>query len=225
VISSSRSDSVTRMAQSLHRRSGVYASSGEVLFQLVKRDGRREEYNPAKLARSIAHAGVAPYMLAGILDAVDPRPGMDTDSLRRRVESELELRQPRAAKRYATTRTLTARGSPQAGYGWACINPEDFTRLNLRPGDTVWLSHGGSAAPFSVQNLEDVERGHVWLNRREMAAMGLSDGTKPAASVVYQETSLFDPLGGEADPAPPAGLSRPNHYSPPRAVDPGVNHA
>ncbi|MBN2465553.1 hypothetical protein JXD38_08025 [candidate division WOR-3 bacterium] len=153
----------------------------EASFEFVKRDGRREPYDEAKLARSLTLAGLAPYMLTGILDAVDPRPGMNTNSLRERIEYELALRQPRAARRYATTRTLTARGSQQAGYGWVCIHPEDLTRLNLRPGDTVWLDHGGTTAPFSVQYLEDVGRGHVWLNPREMTAMEVNDGNKLAA--------------------------------------------
>lgn len=197
-----RSVDLTDVAQSLHRSSGVYASYEEDLFQLVKRDGRRELYDPAKLTRSLTRAGVAPYMLAGILDAVDPRPGMDTNSLRRRVECELALRQPRAARRYTTTRTLTARTSQQSGYGWACMNPADFTRLSLRPGDTIWLNHGGAAAPFSVQNLEDVECGHVWLNLREMAAMEASDGTKLAATGAANEAwppSAEAQVGGRAD--------------------------
>ncbi|MBN2465551.1 hypothetical protein JXD38_08015 [candidate division WOR-3 bacterium] len=159
-------------------------------FELAKRDGHHEEYDIAKLARSLACAGVPSYMLAGILDAVDPRPGMDTNSLRERIERELALRQPLAAVRYTTTRTLTARGSRQAGYGWACINPEDLTRLSLRPGDTTWLSHEGTKAPFSVQCLEDVGRGHVWLNRREMAAMGVADGARLRAAGGHGERVL-----------------------------------
>ena len=160
------------------------------MFRIVKRDGRREEYNKAKLARSLTRAGVAPYMLAGILDSVAPNPDQDTSSLRADVESELERWQPSAAKRYATTRTLTAlgRGSEQAGYGWVCLNPEDVSRLGLRSGDMVWLSTDGTGAPYSIDSLEDVGRGQAWLNHREMAAMGLSDGTKLAASGVYQET-------------------------------------
>lgn len=176
----------------------------EVTFEFVKRDGRREPYNEAKLARSLALAGMAPYMLAGILDAVDPKPGMDTNSLRRRIEYELALRQPRAAKRYATTRTLTARGSQQAGYGWVCIHPEDLTRLSLRPDDTVWLSHRGTTAPFSIQYLEDVERGHIWLNRREMSAMEVNDEDRLVASRVYrgpplsEEHQVSDRIGARA---------------------------
>ena len=163
------------------------------MFEIVKRDGRREEYSKAKLSRSLTRAGVAPYMLAGIMDIVTPNPGQDTSSLRADVESELKRWQPSAARRYATTRTLTAlgRGSEQAGYGWICINPEDVSRLGLRPGDTVWLSTDGTGAPLSIESLEAVKRGHAWLNHREMAAMGVSDGTKLAASGAYHETSTL----------------------------------
>ena len=134
------------------------------MFDIVKRDGRREEYDRTKLARSLTRAGVAPYMLAGILDIITPNPGQDTRSLRADVESELERWQPSAARRYAFTRSLAAHGSEQAGYGWVCLNPETASRLGLRPGDTVWLSHDGTPAPFSIEGLEDVERGHAWLN-------------------------------------------------------------
>ncbi len=155
----------------------------------MKRDGRREKYDSAKLARSLARAGVAPYMLAGILDLVGPGPEANTDSLRARVESALALRQPSAARRYASTRSLTTRGSEHAGFGWICMNPETMSRLNVRPGDTVWLSYDGATAPFSVESLADVERGHAWLNGREMAAMGVRAGTRLAASSVYQGAS------------------------------------
>jgi hypothetical protein len=161
----------------------------DMVFDLVKRDGRREEYNRSKLARSLVQAGVAPYLLAGILDSVAPNPDQDTGSLRERVESELALRQPSAAHRYATTRSLVVRASEQSGYGWVCLHPETVSRLGLRPGDAVWLSHEGTPAPFSIEIHEDVERGHAWLNPREMAAMGVRDGMKLAASSIYPETS------------------------------------
>ena len=160
------------------------------MFELVKRDGRREEYDRAKLARSLVRAGVAPYMLAGILDTVAPNPGQNTGSLRADVESELRCWHPTAARRYGTTRSLTVRGSEQAGVGWVCVNPETVSLLGLRPGDTVWLSDKEAPAPFSIESLEEVERGYAWLNPREMAAMGVGGGAKLAASSIYHETSV-----------------------------------
>ena len=157
--------------------------------EIVKRDGRREMYDGAKLARSLTRAGVAQHMLAGILDHVAPTQDQDTGSLRTRVESVLALRQPSAARRYASTCSLTARGSEQTGYGWICMNPETVSRLGLRPGDTVWLSYDGATAPFSIESLADVECGHAWLNSREMAAMGVRAETRIAASSIYQVAS------------------------------------
>ncbi len=159
------------------------------MFELVKRDGSREEYDCAKLAQSLTRAGVAPHMLAGILDRVAPNRDLDTISLRALVESELALRQPSAARRYAFTCSLAARGSERAGYGWVCASPETVNRLNLRPGDTVWLNYDGVAAPFSIESLAHVERGQAWLNSREMTAMGIHPGTRLAASSVYQVIS------------------------------------
>ena len=167
----------------------------EALFNLVKRDGRREKYDRGKLARSLMRAGVAPDMLSEALDRIVPEPDLDTGSLRARVEFELERQQPGAARRYATTRSLTVRGSEQAGYGWACLSPETVGRLGLRPGDAVWLSHEGTPAPFSIECHDGVERGQAWLNPREMAAMEVRDGTKLAASSVYYETPAAQWLG------------------------------
>ena len=169
---------------------GMRTRAGESPLELVKRDGRREEYDRAKLARSLARAGVAPYMIAGILDAVTPIPDQDTGSLRADVEAELECWHPNAARRYATTRGLTVHGSERAGHGWVCMNPETVSRLGLRSGDTVWLNDNGAPAPFSVESHEDIERGQAWLNPREMAAMGVRDGAKLPASSICHETSV-----------------------------------
>jgi hypothetical protein len=84
---------------------------------------------------------------------------------------------------------LTVRGSEQAGFGWVCLNPETASRFGLRPGDTVWLSDEGTPAPFSIESREDIECGQAWLNPREMAAMGVRDGAKLAASGVYHGPS------------------------------------
>jgi hypothetical protein len=160
------------------------------MFDLLKRDGRHEEYDRTKLTRSLVRAGVAPYMLAGILDSVAPIPDQDTGSLRADVEAELESWHPNAARRYATTRCLIVRASEQSGYGWVCLNPETARRLGLKSGDAVWLGHDGTPASFSVESHDGVERGQAWLNPREMAAMGVREGTKLAASSIYHETSV-----------------------------------
>lgn len=157
-------------------------------MEIAKRDGRREAYDSAKLARSLARAGVALHMLPAILDRVGPGPHLDTAALRARVESVLSLKQPSAARRYASTCSLTARGAEQAGYGWVCMNSETVSRLGLKSGDTVWLSHEEATAPFSIESLADVERGQAWLNAREMAAMGVSAGTRVAASRICRVT-------------------------------------
>ena len=166
---------------------GMHEAERVSPFELVKRDGRREEYDRSKLARSLLRAGVTPYTAAGTLAQVEPGPDMDTGSLRARVEAELERRQPSAARRYATTRSLIARAAEQSGFGWVCLNPDTVNRLGLRPGDTVWLNDKRTPAPFTIESREDVERGHAWLNPGEMAVMGLGDGARLTAAATYQE--------------------------------------
>jgi hypothetical protein len=177
-----------RAARSLQHGTGMHEAAKEFSFELVKRDGRREQYDRAKLVRSLMRAGVAPYMLVGILDTVTPNPGQDTGSLRADIAAELEYWHPNAARRYATTRSLIVRASNQAGYGWVCLNPETVNRLGLKPGDTVWLGDRKTPAPFSVESHQDVEPGQARLNAREMMTMGVAVGTKLAASSVYHQS-------------------------------------
>lgn len=161
----------------------------EVVFDLIKRDGRREVYDRRKLARSLLRAGLVPHMLVGTIARVRPCPGIDTDSLRGRIEYELSLRQPSAAHRYANTRGLVARSSELSGFGWACLNPETVRRLGLRHGDAVWLWQKQTPAPFSIDSRADVAYGQAWLNPREMAAMETGEGTKLSASSEFYDRS------------------------------------
>jgi len=186
----------------------------KAVLELVKRDGRREVYRPQKLVRSLLRAGLAPRMLVETVANLRPRPGLDTDSLRTLVEYELWLRQPSAAHRYATTRSLVARSSEQSGFGWACMNTETVRGLGLRQGDAVWLCQEQTPAPFSIDSRADVERGQIWLNPREMAAMGIRDGTKVAASSVFDDRSAptEDPpnrTGTGVTARPPSGTAGP----------------
>ena len=107
-----------------------------------------------------------------------------------RVESGPPLGQSSIAGRHATICNLIARASEQSGYGWVRLNPETVSQLGLRPGDSVWLSDGGTPSPFSIESHEAVEHGQAWLNPREMAAMEVREGTKLAASSTYYETSV-----------------------------------
>jgi formylmethanofuran dehydrogenase subunit D len=119
-----------------------------------------------------------------------------------RVEFAPPLGQPTTACRCATTRNLIARASEQSGYGWVCLNPETVSRLGLRPGDAVWLSDGGTPAPFSIESHETVEHGQAWLNPREMAAMEVQDGDKLTAASAYHETpsALEEPQASDREP-------------------------
>jgi hypothetical protein len=155
------------------------------MFDILKHDGRREEYDRAKLARSLMGAGVAPYMLAGILDAVTPIPDQDTGSLRASIESELESWHPAAARRYAQTRRPHAFGSGALAHGVVALHSETMTRFEVKPGDTVWLGESETRAPFTVETLAQVEPGQAWLNSADLAGMGLNPGARLLATGVY----------------------------------------
>jgi hypothetical protein len=156
----------------------------EVSFELVKRDGRREEYDRAKLARSLERAGVAPYLLSGILDTVAPNPNQDTGSLRANVESELEGWHPAAARRYAQTRRLHAFGSSAFARGSVSLHPETIARFRAKPGDAVWLGANGTWVPLTVEAMAQIEAGQAWLNSADLARMGIHPGSRLLATVV-----------------------------------------
>jgi hypothetical protein len=163
------------------------ATKGEVMFELVKRDGRHEKYDPTKLARSLTRAGVAPYMLAGILDSVAPNPDEDTGSLRADVESELECWQPTAARRYAQTRRVYAFGSEVVVRGSVVLDPEALVRLGVKPGDFVWLGENGTWVPFTVETMAQTRPGQVWLNSADLAGMDVNPGARLLATGAHPE--------------------------------------
>lgn len=156
----------------------------EVWFQLVKRDGRREQYDRTKLARSLSRAGVAPYMLGGILSIIAPNPDQDTGSLRASIESELKGWQPTAARRYGKTRRLYAYGSIAVARGSVGLHPETTGRLGVKSGDTVWLGENGTWAPFCAETMAQIEPGQVWLNSADLSDKGINPGARLLATGV-----------------------------------------
>jgi hypothetical protein len=154
----------------------------EASFDLLKRDGRREAYDRAKLTRSLVRAGVASYMLPGILDTVAPNPGQDTGSLRANVEAELEAWHPNAARRYAQTRRVYACGSGALVRGSVGLHPETTTSFGVKPGDTIWLGENETRLPLTVETMPQVEPGQVWLNSADLAGMGVCPGARLLAT-------------------------------------------
>jgi hypothetical protein len=154
------------------------------MFEIVKRDGRREQYDKTKLARSLVRAGVAPYMLAGILDSVAPNPDQDTGSLRANLESELGYWQPTAARRYAQTRRVCAFGYGALARGRLGLHLETMTRFGVGPGDTVWVGENGTWVPLAVETTAQIEPGQAWLHSAVLADMGINPGARLLATGV-----------------------------------------
>ncbi len=154
------------------------------MFELVKRDGRREKYDCAKLVRSLMQAGLARYLLPGILDSVIPYPDQHTRSLRANVESELESWQPTAARRYARTRRVYVLGSEAVARGSAILHPEALARFMVKPGDAVWLGENETWVPFTLETMVQTKPGQVWLNSTDLAGMRVNPGARLLASAV-----------------------------------------
>jgi len=150
----------------------------------VKRDGRHEKYDCTKLARSLTRAGVASYMLAGIMNSLAPIPDQDAASLRADVESELANWQPTAARRYAQTRRVYALGSEVAARGSVILCPETAALCGVKPGDTIWLGDNGTWVPLVLESMAQVKPGQAWLNRADFARIGANPGARLLASGV-----------------------------------------
>ena len=148
------------------------------MFEIVKRDGRREEYARSKLARSLLRAGVAPYMLEGILDTVAPYPDQDTGSLRASIESELENWHPAAARRYAQTRRVPAFGSGAIARGRVDLHPETLARFRVIPGNPLWLGENGARVPLIVETTKQIGLNQAWLNSADLTNLGVHPGAR-----------------------------------------------
>ena len=183
----------TKPARGKHMDSTREAPS----FEIVKRDGRSEEYNEAKLVRSLTRAGVAPFMLAGILHSVTPNPDQDTRALRASVESELEQWQPAAARRYAQTRRLRAFGSGAFALGSVSLRPETAERFGTRHGDTLWLGENGAWVPLVVETRAQIEPDQAWLHSAILADMGTNPGARIPATRVFPGMPRRDVLSAQ----------------------------
>ena len=164
----------------------------EIMFDLVKRGGHPEEYDRAKLARSLVRAGVAPYMLTGIIDSIAPNPNQDTVSLRLNIESELKQWQPTAARRYAKTHRLQAFGSSASARGSVSLHPDTAARFGTRHGDTLWLGENGTWVPLIVETQAQIEPDQAWLNSAVLTDIGIKPGARLVATGVCPEPLRHD---------------------------------
>jgi hypothetical protein len=156
----------------------------ETLFEIVKRDGRREGYARSKLARSLRQAGVPPYMLEGILDTVAPYPDQDTGSLRASIESELENWHPAAARRYAQTRRVPAFGSDAIARGRVDLHPETLAQFQVMPGNPLWLGENRARLPLIVETTKQIGLNQAWLNSADLADLDVNPGARILTSGV-----------------------------------------
>jgi hypothetical protein len=159
------------------------------MFELVKRDGRREEYDGAKLAQSLRLAGVPPFVLSEIVSRVGLRPITTTKGLRASIETELKRWHPDAAIRYAQTCRLHALGSNAIARGSVQLCPEMVARFGAKTGDTIWLRPNGTSVPLTVETVARVEPDQIWLNRADLARMGINPGTRLLVTGVWPALS------------------------------------
>ena len=155
------------------------------MFELVKRNGRHEEYDGVKLAQSLWQAGVSRFLLPKVVARAGLWPNPTTDVLRAHVESELKRWHPDAARRYAQPRRLHTFGSDNIARGSVRLYPETVARLGAKSGDTVWLRPYGIPVPFVAETTAQVEPGQVWLNRADLVRMEINPGVKLLTTGVW----------------------------------------
>jgi 2-phosphoglycerate kinase len=72
--------------------------------KVKKRAGHEEEFDKAKVERSMRKAGATETAARKIADGMKPRAGMATSEIRKHVADELRRNEPDAAKRYEAYR-------------------------------------------------------------------------------------------------------------------------
>ena len=178
--------------------------------ELIKREGGSEDFDCAKLARSIRQAGVPVYSVSAMVARACVLPVRDTNELRRRVEKELARRYPAAARNYVSTRRWRAVASDAVRPGQAGLNPATAARIGIEHGETIRVEFGRSTVTLDANFLPGLAQDHVWLSNADFARAGIG----PAARVTVGRIGSAEPPAPDAQPdAATVSLSRPELFA------------
>jgi len=143
----------------------------------MKKDGRREKFDRAKIERSLKKAKVDEKMAKEITNKILPKEGMTTHEIRRNVVKELRTRNEKAANQYENTHRLIAKKSIKAAQGMVQLNEETMNRLKLKGGDTINVIHLGESKTLKVEK-GLLKNNEINLNEKDLRNIGASEGIR-----------------------------------------------
>jgi hypothetical protein len=148
------------------------------LVKVQKRSGDLEEFDRRKLEQSIRHAGASEEAAKRIAARIEPKEGMSTADLRRKVSEELKRENVALSGAYTTTKRLRARGSPDLKSGVVRLHEDLLKPFNVHPGDKVNLMHRENEARVEVQSERSGDPREVVVNRADLEKLGAKEGTR-----------------------------------------------
>ena len=144
---------------------------------MKKKDGRKENFDRAKIERSLKKAKVDEKTAKEIANKVILREGMTTEEIRRNVVKELRNKNEKAAKLYENTHRLIARKSIKAAHGMVQLNEETMNWFKLKGGDTINVIHSGESKMLKVEK-GLLKNNEIYLNEKDLRNIGASEGMR-----------------------------------------------
>jgi len=146
-------------------------------MKITKRNGKTEEFNSAKVERSVKNAGVDDKNAKDIAKQISEKNYATTNEIRTAVNNIL-TKHPETAKKYEGSRTLVARRALEAIRGIARLSKAGMVNLNLKEGDNVRLLNKTKNRTMEVDknNKTDIEWNEIRLHEKDMKILGISNG-------------------------------------------------
>jgi len=154
-------------------------NGGEEMANVMKRDGRSEDFNNQKIKLSVLRAGANEKVASEVANTILESNAMTTANIRMAVTEELRKRNPESAKNYENTRRLTARKAIDAARGTVRISEEIMKRLDIKPGDPVELRHGNNTHRMKADKGASSAR-DINLNHEDLKTLGVTEGLRIA---------------------------------------------
>lgn len=146
---------------------------------VMKIDGRTENFDRAKIERSIRLAGADENVAKEIANIIPDVAAPTTNGIREIVTEELRKRDADAAKRYEETRQLIAKRAVDAAKGTARLTEDTMHRLNLSPGDPIELRFANKTHSVKTEKGASNTK-NIQLTEEDLKIIGAAEGTRIA---------------------------------------------
>ncbi len=168
-------------------------------MRITKRNGKSEEFNIAKVKRSLQNAGEDEITAKEIAQMVSDKECGTTSEIRSVVFEELRLLRNidlEIAKKYDESRCLVARRAIETARGTALLSEEMMEAMHLEPGGHLKIINGHQKHTLNVyvNNETDAKCNEIRLNQADLVIIDASDGKEIIAQRNCYSRSLIQYL-------------------------------